>query len=605
MGKANRLKGNKRYAALLWILMFAMLFAWMSSMLAQPVQAKSVRAAQVIEVKGDVTYTKSGGSKAHRVYLDLNLNQGDSISTGASSYVVLRIEDREDELTIGENAEVYIADLLEEAGGKKSKFKTWAGSMWTKVKSLVSSEDEFEVETPTAVMGVRGTQFMTVVDPYTGRMKTFLAAGVLQAETVSPGSPFVTIYPSQQIDLGSRTEFSDLRTRVDYIDLKSIVELASPKVLEAFIKNIPDIQRENEEIKRQLQEQFNQGIQKPDELSNLLYLSQDDLDKVKQNFDSFLPNLVREAVDGKKVDQRLIDEVNRRIDEPGKKIDLTTPAPSFDRTAGLDPDIERIKKEAGNRALTDHVLERRRMEQDKEKLSSLLAKLQEDMKRVQDANRASEAAAAQKASDALQKQMTDAERREFLEKQRKNEDQNRSDVHTPPSGGGGSSYDSDPVAVQPNPPKPVVSVKQNGGAVNGVVHLDLEMQNFTDKEPFYAVQAHLVYHQVELNYAQGPSFQNAHGAVFKELQAAETLTQHSGGVQSELIYAASQYESPSGQPGNIRLNGSRLLARIPLQVTNTAAGTAHAELVYVKVVNKEGVTVYEMKSPQPVTVITK
>lgn len=611
MGKANRLKMKKRAAAFIWVVMFALLFSMISSVLAQPVQAKSVRAAVVVEVNGNVTYTKSGGSKSHRMYVNLNLNQGDSISTGSSSSVVIRIVDRGDELTIGSNAEVYIANLLEEAGGKKSKVKTWAGSMWTKVKSLVSSEDEFEVETPMAVMGVRGTQYMTLVDPITGRTTTYVAAGIVEATSIlssgAEGNTFgsATVYPAQQINMDLRAQVEDLRILVYYVDPKAIVESASPRVLEAFLTSIPEIQAENERIKSQIQEQFNQGIEQPDDRSILRYLTQEELDKVMRNFDALVTELVQEAVRENKLDPQRVDALNARITDPDKRIDLTQP-PTVDSKAGLDPVIEGLKRDNGNPTASLASPERLQMEQAMQKLEAYLSELASERNRLAEANQRTEDAANQRASEALMNQLTGPEREEFLENRLKIEEQIHSNPPAPSAGGGGSSSDGGPVVQEPSSSKPVVTVKQNGMPVNGSIQLDLEMQRFTDMEPFYAVEAHLVYNQNELNYVQSSEFTNAAGTVFKDRQAAETLTQHNGETQSELIYAASHYEtSPNQAVDHIQLNGSGLLARIPLQVVDSAANTANVELVYVKIVNKEGRTVYEMTSSQSITVTTK
>lgn len=611
MGEVNQFKVKKRMSVFVWVIVFVIMFATISAAFTEPVQAKSVRAATVVEVNGSVTYTKSGGSKSHRAYKNLNLNQGDSISTGSSASVVLRIEDRNDELTIGSNAEVYIADLLEEAGGKKSKVKAWAGSMWTKVKSLVSSEDEFEVETPTAVMGVRGTQYMTIVDPMTGRTIMYVAAGIVRADkistslandqTSSQSGGAANVYPAQQIDLSTRTVAYDVRTRVDYANLQAIVQAASPRVLEAFIRNIPEIRQENDELKKRLQEQYNQGFQRPDALSNLRYPSQEDLNRVLQNFDAMVPHLAKAAVDGGKVNQSIIDDVNRQIDDPAKKLDLTQ-LPMVDRTAGLDPEIERLKQEEKLTAPASAYFERNWMEQNRRSLSLVLAQLERDSKRLAEANEQAERAANQRASEALMSTLTLSERQAFLENRMKNEEQMNPAVPIGaggPSGGGGAPDD------EPLPLKPVISVKQNGLPVNGSVHLDLEMQHFTENEPFYAVEVHLVYNRSELNYVQTSTFNNAAGTVYRNRQAAETVTQHSGETQQELIYAASQYESTLNRPDHITLNGNGLLARIPLQVMSLAGDTANVELTYVKVVNKEGHTVYEMKAPHSITVTTK
>lgn len=86
----------------------------------------------------------------------MSLNQGDTVYTGANSSVTLNLSSGDADVTLGENAEINVSDLNSSDGNKKSKLKVWAGSLWVKVKSLAGSNDEFEVETPTAVMGVRG-----------------------------------------------------------------------------------------------------------------------------------------------------------------------------------------------------------------------------------------------------------------------------------------------------------------------------------------------------------------------------------------------------------------------------------------------------------------
>lgn len=245
------------FRSLLQILLsFALLWTVAATGFPPSAQAKTSRAAIVSEVSGEVSVKKAGGLKTYAVYKNMSLNQGDVLITGQSAYVVLRTADRGDEVTIGENAEVYIAELSEQ-GGKSSKFKQWTGSLWSKVKSLVSGEDEFEVETPTVIMGVRGTQLFMAVDPLTGRTVMLTGTGIVQARTsgasANSGSPeaslnSVTVYPGMQIDLNSRTAAKPLKAKVEYMDSSRIAELASPKVLEAMLRNANDIQQENEQV---------------------------------------------------------------------------------------------------------------------------------------------------------------------------------------------------------------------------------------------------------------------------------------------------------------------------------------------------------------------
>ncbi|WP_079908640.1 FecR domain-containing protein [Paenibacillus sp. 32352] len=321
----------------------------LSSVWVPSVDAKSTRAAIVTEVIGDVSVRKAGGSKTFTAYTEMTLNQGDFITTGSNSSLTLKIADRDDEITLGDNTEISITELIDSGNGKTSKFKMWAGSAWAKVKSLVSSQDEYEIETPTAVMGVRGTHFLTMVDPITGQTTMVTTAGVVHAETHNadsigsgPVSRSVNVYPSQQISLDSRDPSIDLRTQTNYADFGGIIHQASPKVLETIIRDYPDIAKENEELKQRLLNNFQSGIQKPDG-SILKLQSLEDLNRVTANFDAFIPALAKAAVDAGKLNQAVIDRVNEQLKDMSKKIDLNAP-PVLDTSAGIDPDIQALKQ---------------------------------------------------------------------------------------------------------------------------------------------------------------------------------------------------------------------------------------------------------------------
>ncbi|MCM3340372.1 FecR domain-containing protein [Paenibacillus sp. MER TA 81-3] len=144
---------------------------------------KAVRFAIVKEWKGSVTVTKSGGDKALQVFNKMSINQGDRIETGPKSSVVLQLagNDEEDELTIGADADVSFTELKIK-DGVKTRIGVLAGSVFTKVKSLTGADDRFELETPTAVMAVRGTQFGVYVHPRLGWTQLHVIAGVVQAQ---------------------------------------------------------------------------------------------------------------------------------------------------------------------------------------------------------------------------------------------------------------------------------------------------------------------------------------------------------------------------------------------------------------------------------------
>ncbi|KEQ26266.1 FecR family protein [Paenibacillus tyrfis] len=699
MANAVRINRQKRKPALAWVLVFAMLFQGVAALaLASPANAKSSRSAAVVEVTGDVAYKKSGGSRSYAVYQDLNLNQGDSIVTGPSSSVVLRIVDREDEITIGENSEVYISDLVEKNGGKKTKVKSWAGSLWAKVKSLIGSEEEFEIETPTAVMGVRGTNFMTSVNWKTGETTMAVAAGIVSTSEADSAADHkqtrsaegVSVYPAQQVAVSTSGSSKDLRAQAEYADPKVLAEVLDKKVLESFIKNIGDIQKEQDKIKAQLKENLDKGVGKPDESSILKISTPADLEAVTTNFDRFLSLLAKSAVDAGKLTQKAVDEANASMADASRKLDIHNP-PALDKNAGIDPEVEQLKKQAEPKN-TAYEQEQRELRDNQAKLAALLDRIEADRQRIQDQNQKAVAEADRKATDQYTSTLSADDKKQFEESQRKNTNQPAPDSSSRPtsppadsgsdSGSGGGSTDdrpSAPVLISPTaeatvrnpvqiklkaaagttvrvlngteevgradgqgdsevtvtlrtlqpgtynlttqafrdsaasvpvsiPPIHILGVglAQVGGIKDGKINLALTMKGFTPAAPFYSVEAHLIYGKAALDYRGPANLTSVPGTVFYGSQTAETLRQVSDASKSELIYAATAFETQgSGAIKPIQLSGDTLLVNVPLSVVDSAAGSAKVDLGYIKIIDKQGNTVYESRDIQSISVGTK
>lgn len=464
IGKDKR--GSRSLLAL--VVVFCMMFSMIAAIGSPSAWAKSTRAAIVVEVNGDVSVRKAGGSKSYTAYEDMSLNQGDLIITGASSSVVLRTADHDDELTIGEHAEVSLTELANQGNGKTSKFKMWAGSAWMKVKSLVSSEDSFEVETPTAVMGVRGTSLFTSVDPITGRTSMIVTAGIVRATTTTAieneqtrkalqESKFTNVYPSQQIILDSRDQVADLRAKVDYADIGSLVNSASPRVIESIVRGMAEIQKENDELKQTLLQKL-QNPPKPGDTGTLKIQSLDDLNKISKNFDSLISLIAKEAIDAKKIEQKLIDQVNQQISDTFKKIDLSK-VEQLDKTAGLDPEIEKLKQAlAQQQALSRAEEENAALLRTKQRLSDLLAKIENEKKARDEANKNAVQDANEKATSSYVSRLTDEERKAFNDNQKKNESGTNPQPGVPPvfGGGGGSGGGSSSGSRNERPPAPTL-----------------------------------------------------------------------------------------------------------------------------------------------------
>ncbi|WP_240419029.1 FecR family protein [Paenibacillus periandrae] len=699
--------GSKSFLSL--FVAFSMIFSLLSVVISEPIQAKSTRTAIIVKVKGNVTVKKSGGSKSYTAYGDMTLNQGDVIFTGASSSAVVRIADHDDEITIGDNAEVSVTDLASEGNGKQSKVSSWAGSMWVKVKSLVGAEDEFEVETPTATMGVKGTQFYTGVNPVTGETFVVVGAGAVLTTTTTYQLPDTSnpqntnttlLLPTQQINLTGRDEITDVAAKTEIIDIFQLVERSSPEILEAIIKNKAEIDKENAEFIEKKKAEIAEKNKADTGNSALTINDIETLNKISKNLDNIIGNIVKAALEQKKIDpdkmNQIVAEANAKINDIDKKIDLNKVEP-LDRTAGLDLEKEKQKQAELDKLKAEKerkLAEQKKLEQEKlEKYKAILDAIAKEKQRLQEVNKKAEEEAAKLAEAEYLKQLSAAERAVYEQNKANNTSTptntttTTNPTTTTPGTSGGSSGGSSslpfplaPVLISPtqvtstnngivqlklradfttninilngttvlssalgqgdsdvvfNIPLPIgvynltaqterygrfspvvpipqitvgsspvssanITLSQAGGPSGSIVNLNLNLNDFVDASQFYAVEAHLVYNN-SLSYTGTSALADVPGTVFDGPNMAETLTQHAGSTQNELIYAASQFETTAttGTINNLSVSGQKLLVTIPLTVSIAAPNTAVVDLVYVKIVNKTGATVYELGSSLP------
>lgn len=379
--------------------------------------AKSSRTALITDVSGDVTVTKGGGSNPIPAFPNMPLNQGDSIETGDDGSVKVKIADPESERTIGPNSSVTVTKLAEDAGGKKNGFKVFVGSMWNKIKSLASGNED-EVDTPTATMGVRGTQYLLIVNP-DGTLSVVVASGLVAAKLTTSGDSgssdtaqkkagpnTVLLAPTQQINLNPNAMPSDLSNAVQIADVTNIVKQASPSIIKAFIIDAPSIAEENKALVDQLKSSLQSGekpvLQRGDAVSDLTVNNLDDLNKITQNMNNLLGNIAANAVTLGKVDSselaKLIDKANSSIADPNAKINLN--AKPLDQTAGVDPNQAKKKKDEQDRI--DQLLQQQ--QSDRERQAALLAQQIGDLIK-QALDRAKQVEAEnKKAADAIAKQ---------------------------------------------------------------------------------------------------------------------------------------------------------------------------------------------------------
>lgn len=113
---------------------------------------------QTFAYSGKITYTQGevkviSNGQTKKAEKDAVVSAGDSLKTGSQSLVILAMDDNA-QLKLNENSDLTIPLKQENAVALNS------GSVFSKIPKQ-KLKQQFKVITPTAVMGVRGTQFFT------------------------------------------------------------------------------------------------------------------------------------------------------------------------------------------------------------------------------------------------------------------------------------------------------------------------------------------------------------------------------------------------------------------------------------------------------------
>jgi hypothetical protein len=115
---------------------------------------------KLVTVEGNVWVQAPGGSEVS-ARSGASLEPGTKVRTGTHGHAEVVFED-------GSRLKVHPSSSLKLSGTKRQKKKKssillFFGRVWSKVSKSVSGDRSYEVTTPNAVCGVRGTEFETVV----------------------------------------------------------------------------------------------------------------------------------------------------------------------------------------------------------------------------------------------------------------------------------------------------------------------------------------------------------------------------------------------------------------------------------------------------------
>ena len=146
-------------------------------------------------VKGDVKMTVGDG-KPLSVKVGTKINVGDTVMTGEDSRAKIVMSDR-NVINISPNTRLVIEEYSNDGRTKNVKLSLLSGKIRNNVEQKYdANSNKFEVRTPTAVAGVRGTQFITSYDLKSKQTEVITLFGQVELRTINAGlvsKLFVTV----------------------------------------------------------------------------------------------------------------------------------------------------------------------------------------------------------------------------------------------------------------------------------------------------------------------------------------------------------------------------------------------------------------------------
>lgn len=150
----------------------------------------------VTELKGTVMVVRAGGIKEFKAFRSMRLNEGDTVRTGASSNATIQV-DAEQSFKIAANSEVVVSELKNKNGETKLTLNLRKGGIGNEINKKLKEGSDYKIKTPTAVMGVRGTEFYVQFE--SGETDVWLTKGVVTMDYRRQGNYALPLTSTQGV----------------------------------------------------------------------------------------------------------------------------------------------------------------------------------------------------------------------------------------------------------------------------------------------------------------------------------------------------------------------------------------------------------------------
>lgn len=156
-----------------------------------PAFAAIERTARIDDFYGDVLVKREASAKTIKAFKNMRLDEGDTIITGKDSKAVIKL-DGDKEVILAANTVVVVSELANSASSTQTTFTLQSGGIGSKIDKKLDLNSKYRIKTPTAVMGVRGTEFYVQIR--NGKADIWLAEGVIEVDYRMDGNKLAPMF---------------------------------------------------------------------------------------------------------------------------------------------------------------------------------------------------------------------------------------------------------------------------------------------------------------------------------------------------------------------------------------------------------------------------
>lgn len=190
-------------------------------------------------VKGSVKVISGKDKSTNIAKVGSKVFSGDTIVTEKDSRAKIVMADRNVlQLSPDTKFEITNYKTSEVESERTAQLALMQGKVRAQVEQKYGEKNKFEMRTPTAVAGVRGTQYVVQYNPTTAMTSIMVMSGKVMVAPATAGAPAIPVTPNQGVNVGSTT--AKLETfPVSKDQMNSFSNMSDTKTMDAIQQEAP------------------------------------------------------------------------------------------------------------------------------------------------------------------------------------------------------------------------------------------------------------------------------------------------------------------------------------------------------------------------------